>query len=226
MSRRKIILIIISIIILLCIIFVSTDYYRVKNGKMPIFVIEQIDKGGPEISYYGLFYKIVRSPGVSYKQDIKHDNYVKFGSWFYTKEITMKKTEIDYINKLEVNLLEDCNENIKLYHTLDNLNIYTHCVSNIKVINGNNSKDLNKFLNVDVLDTIKDQLTNKSSDDIGSILYDEDNFKLLECFSLDNNRTIYIGNKDISFDYCITDENKQFVRTYEILNIAESNEED
>lgn len=228
MSKKKLSLIILATIILLSMIFGVVDYYKIKNGKMPIFVVEQIDKSGPDISYYGIFYKIVRSPGVSYKQDIKHDNYVKFGSWFYTKEITMKQIERDYISKLEVNILEDCDNKIELYYTIDKVNIYTYCADNIKVINKNNSKDLKDFLNIDkdVLDIIISQLTNKSSNDLGSVLYEEGNYNLLKCKITNDKYDIYIGNKDISFDYCITEENKTFTRTYQILNIAESNDEE
>jgi hypothetical protein len=88
MSKKiRMLLIIIGIAISLGVIFGAIDYNRVTNGKMPVFVIPQHDKGGPEIAYYGLGYKIIRNPGVSYKEDISKDNYVKFGLWFYTKKV-------------------------------------------------------------------------------------------------------------------------------------------
>ena len=83
-KKRKVILL--GLVFLLILGFISgiIDYNRIKRGKMPVFVISELDKSGPEIEYYGLNYKVVRKPGVSFKEEISQDIYVKFGFWFYT----------------------------------------------------------------------------------------------------------------------------------------------
>ena len=92
----KVLLVIFLSIIILGILFGIIDYNRIKSGEMPIFVIAEHDKSGPEINYYGLGYKVVRNPGVSHKEQIYNDNYVKFGLWFYTWKIEMHKPSILY----------------------------------------------------------------------------------------------------------------------------------
>lgn len=94
LNHKKIIISTLLTLIVLGFIMGIIDYNRVKSNKMPIFVISEIDKSGPEINYYGLNYKIVRNPRVSYKNDISHDVYVKFGFWFYTWVIVNNKTTI------------------------------------------------------------------------------------------------------------------------------------
>lgn len=71
-KSTKIILFIIIILIILSVIF---------------GVIAQQDKSGAEINYYGLNYKIVKNLGVSFKEEIYMDNYVKFGLCFYTWKV-------------------------------------------------------------------------------------------------------------------------------------------
>lgn len=89
-NKKKIIVAGLVLIIVFGFITGIIDYDRIKNGKMPIFVISEIEKKGPEIEYYGLNYKIVRRPTVSYKDDLKNDLYVKFGFWFHTWIIKRK----------------------------------------------------------------------------------------------------------------------------------------
>ncbi len=92
LKDRKIIIIGLVVLILLGFITGSVDYHLISRNKKPIFVIAELDKGGPEIEYYGLNYKIVRRPGVSYKDDLKHDIYVKFGFWFHTWIVDRQKS--------------------------------------------------------------------------------------------------------------------------------------
>lgn len=46
---KKNLFIVICSVILLGVIFGIVDYNRIKNGEMPIFVIAQHDKSGPEL---------------------------------------------------------------------------------------------------------------------------------------------------------------------------------
>ncbi|MDD4548117.1 MAG: hypothetical protein PHI05_05220 [Bacilli bacterium] len=99
------------------------DYNRVLKDKMPIFMIAQIDKGGPEINYYGLGYKMIRKPGVSYKSSLDHDVYVKFGSWFYQKPVT---TELGFaiVDKTPKN----CAEALEQIYETEHYRYYFNCV--------------------------------------------------------------------------------------------------
>lgn len=231
MNKKTLILIIVSVVIILANIFGIIDYNRIKNGEMPIFMIAQHDKSGPEISYYGLGYKLVRNPGISYKEKIYMDNYVKFGYWFYTKKIDINKPQINYINKFEIEFTKKCDNKVKLYHSLIDKNIYTYCIDNIKVINNNNTIELKEFLNIDNnhIEDIINQYTQEKEiyKDGGTKLYEGKNFKILKCKTLNDNNDIYIGNSSLKYenDYC-KQTIKEFTKTYQVLNIANSNDEE
>ncbi len=75
-KRTKIILTVIASIVLLGIIFGTTDYIRVKNNKLPIFTIHVSQDSNWE-KYYGLGYVVV-------KNDDCRGDYSNFGSYFAT----------------------------------------------------------------------------------------------------------------------------------------------
>ena len=91
-ENRKMILIGLITLILLGFITGSIDYHQIINNNKPIFAIAKINEKEPEITYYGLNYKIIRRPIFSYKDDLRHDVYVKFGFWFYTWIVDRQKT--------------------------------------------------------------------------------------------------------------------------------------
>ena len=72
-----------------------------------------------------------------------------------------------------------------------------------------------------------------SYDDGGSIEYHYENYTIIKCHTLDGNRDVYIGTKDLklkdininSNDINNNTENSTFTKTYNILNVADSNDE-
>ena len=125
---------------LICIGFVTgiIDYNRVLKDKMPIFMIAQIDKSGPEIDYYGLGYKMIRKPGVSYKGALDHDVYVKFGSWFYQKIVS---TELGFmiVDKTPKN----CSEAMEQIYETEYYRYYFNCVKSHTIfIKFNNQEEM------------------------------------------------------------------------------------
>lgn len=83
----KIILIIITSIVLLGTAFGVVDYNRIKNNKMPIFMVRITSASESKLDYIGLGYRMERFTGVSYTEPLISDNYVKFGLWFYIWEV-------------------------------------------------------------------------------------------------------------------------------------------
>jgi hypothetical protein len=206
-NKMKIVpLIIIAFIVLLGFTFGIIDYNRVKNDQMPIFVVAQHDKGGPEIAYYGLGYKVVRNPGVSYKEDISMDNYVKFGFWFYAWEIKSHIEDPTINNIINVNVVktEHCDNQPKLYYSEETKNIYIYCLDSITVSDKSNSMELKNYIEVNsnALNFIIDNFTKEpeaSYDDGGTKLYSGNTFNVLKCHTLDGNMDIYIGNKNMGY---------------------------
>jgi hypothetical protein len=95
--KTKNTLIVIASIVFLGAIFGTIDYNRVKNNKMPLFMISLRDRQDP-VNYIGLGYRMQRFTGLSHKQPLSHDNWVKFGPWFYISEVNIKLAEGDWCN--------------------------------------------------------------------------------------------------------------------------------
>ncbi len=238
--KKKIILVSIILIISLGIIFCSVDYNKVKSGEMPLFVIAQHDKRGPEINYFGLGYRVVRNPGVSYKQPIYSDNYVKFGFWFYTWKIKMNKPAIDYIRIIETSVTKNCDEKEVLYYALSDKDIYTYCLDSVKIKENNKPVELKDYIvdNPDIIDEISNAITvDTIYKDGGTTLYRDNGvteytnngIAIIKCNTIDGNRDIYIGPKNMEYknNFCKSDikKNNTFIKTYHVLNVAESNDE-
>lgn len=88
-KKTKCIIIIITLIVLLGTISGLIDYNRVKQNKKPLFMVSLRNDKDP-LNYIGLGYRMQRFTGLSPKQKLSSDVWVKFGSWFYTKEIKYK----------------------------------------------------------------------------------------------------------------------------------------
>lgn len=233
----KVLLVIFLSIIILGILFGIIDYNRIKSGEMPIFVIAEHDKSGPEINYYGLGYKVVRNPGVSHKEQIYIDNYVKFGLWFYTWKIEMHKPSILYTHRLKTIETSNCDNKASLYYTLDNKNIYSYCLDSIQISDDGEFIELKNYLeqNKNIVYEIINAITYKDSlfdggtkiyKDGGTTEYTNNGMTIINCHTLDGNRDIYIGPKNMTMqsNFC-KNNNETFVRTYTIKSIEEYNEQ-
>ncbi len=86
-------------LVLVLLIFIGTifglvDYNRVKRNLKPLFMLSFDDKD--PYNYYGLGYQMQRFTGVSPNQPLSSDAHIKFGPWFFLKEISLD-------NKKQVN---------------------------------------------------------------------------------------------------------------------------
>lgn len=130
-------------------------------------------------------------------------------------------------------------EKLNLYYQAKNYNIYLYCLDSITIKDNIEEIELKDkliqgetILN-EIMNTFDDKTTYK---DGGSILY-KDNGKtaftnnglsILKCNTIDGNTDLYIGPKTMKYedDFCKEQQyvKKQFIKTYKVLNIAESND--
>lgn len=122
---------------------------------------------------------------------------------------------------------EDCNKAQLLLKDNDR-NIYTYCLENPKIKIGRNEIELEKYIedNEDAIDEIIKILELKDIfDDGGTQIYKGD-ITLIKCNTLDGNKDIYIGNKDLKFkqNFC-KNNNYTFIRTYTVKDISKYTEQ-
>ena len=116
---------------------------------------------------------------------------------------------------------KECTEDIKLYLELDNYNIYTKCLDNIN-ITGNDIDSI-----VDELDYVTEL------NDGGTTIYQgfsniiNKDITLIKCHTLAGNRDIYIGLDYMEYEegFCQSNGVQSFTRTFEVLNVVDSNDE-
>lgn len=219
----KIICIILGIIVVLGIVFFTVDYNRVRNQKKPIFCIQNPAGGimdGGTIEYFGLGYKVIDFHTIAGFDDIK------IGSWFmkyndFEKEIEEyeKKYETQPAKNFEIlfkerKLIDSYN---KVYAILDksetdkyDYTIYAYNGSvNIRI------EDKEYSLRDALLENkiTMEEIIAKSNKDLeekhiigdvyldgGSKIYIYNDYTIIKCNTLNGNRDVYIGSKDMNIN--------------------------
>lgn len=121
----------------------------------------------------------------------------------------------------------ECNKP-QLLLTKNDKNIYTYCPENTKVKINKKEIELKKYIedNDEAIDKIIKTLELEDIfSDGGTQIYKGD-ITLIKCNTLDGNKDIYIGNKNLKFkpNFC-KNNNYTFTRTYTVKDIAEYTEQ-
>jgi len=102
-TNKKIIYLILCFIVLLGVIFGVSDYKNIKYGEYPNFMIRITDGSKSIQRYIGLGYTLERYVGVSYKEPLISDNYVRFGILFFNWNVEILNTSPDSLNLVSSN---------------------------------------------------------------------------------------------------------------------------
>jgi len=117
----------------------------------------------------------------------------------------------------------------KLYYTQNERKIYLYGLDKIEVKIDGEYIELKKYLVNNSIDDfinlldVKDALNDGGTiiyDDGGTKKYSKDGITVIKCNTLEGNKDIYIGNKDMTFksNFCKND-NTTIVKTYKVLDI-------
>ena len=116
---------------------------------------------------------------------------------------------------------KECTEDIKLYLELDNYNIYTKCLDDINITENDIDAIVAELNYIDMLNdggtTIYQGFSNIINQDI----------TLIKCNTLAGNRDVYIGLDYMEYEegFCQSNGVQSFTRTFEVLNVVDSNDE-
>lgn len=88
-------MIIISIILLIWLIFLSTDLYLAKKDHQPFFCFEVAMDDGDQIRYIGLFYQVYHVVLIE-EDEITEDYGYMIVPWFYPYEDVLKEMSISF----------------------------------------------------------------------------------------------------------------------------------
>lgn len=142
-------------------------------------------------------------------------------------------------NKPSIITTESANCVLEKYLELDNYNIYVYCLDDLILFQDDDLIDLKYKIQDD--EKYLDELINglklvAELNDGGTKIYkDTDNYTnngltLIKCNTLDGNKDIYIGPKDMEYQesFCKNPDSsvKTFTKTYEVLNVALSNSDE
>lgn len=120
-----------------------------------------------------------------------------------------EKTEESFDGLIKVVEVSDCDEEAQLYVESD-IKVYTYCLEKIEIYKSNKYWVLKKWM------TSINQYASASIEEIlaeedlwndvelyrdgGSKLYMSDDFRILQCNTLDGNKDVYIGNDSMSYE--------------------------
>lgn len=227
MSKRKLI-----IGIIICIFIVL------------LFPIRVPLKDGGTIIYKSLIYKITKY----HRLDNAYEHGYLEGIEIRVLGIPIyKKTNatIDYAYTIDTVKAKNCHREPKLYYEMADKNIYTYCLDSIIIDDGHDKFELKDYIgkNSNVVEEIINTLTSvEIYKDGGTTVYRDmepseftkNGLTVIKCNKMltDNsvNNDIYFGPMSMEFidDFCTRKgtNTKTFTRTYNILNIADSDDEE
>ena len=204
---------IILLVLLYGFVTLGLDYWRMSNGKVPIFNKEEYNMPKKEQRYQGLFYQAKRTIRASRLEDLRDSSNIRFYLFHYFKlDLPKVENEENYLYTIETKEIENCQIPSKLYYANNNKRIYTYCLEEIN-IKKERTDSLFNFLEEDVslIDDIENDLAflGLYQDNSTSVFQSrEDQFTnngliLYHC-DRENVKDIYIAPKNTPFqpDFC------------------------
>ena len=145
------------------------------------------------------------------------------GSIFYSKNDKNNQESNSVI--FQASKINNC-KNTKVYAEMTDYQIISYCLDNIK-INDGSSKDIVDYLSNNNILKVVDSWNKKVLNNNNGTLYYNSDYKIVKC-NLDNNKNLYVGTDDMTVDdLCVKNSEKTaFKRTYQILNITDSDNEE
>lgn len=145
------------------------------------------------------------------------------GSIFYSKNDKNNQESNSVI--FQASKINNC-KNTKVYAEMADYQIISYCLDNIK-INDGSSKDIVNYLSNNNILKVVDSWNKKVLNNNNGTLYYNSDYKIIKC-NLDNNKNLYVGTDDMTVDdLCVKNSEKTaFKRTYQILNITDSDNEE
>ena len=145
------------------------------------------------------------------------------GSIFYSKNDKNNQESNSVI--FQASKINNC-KNTKVYAEMTDYQIISYCLDNIK-INDGSSKDIVNYLSNNNILKVVDSWNKKVLNNNNGTLYYNSDYKIIKC-NLDNNKNLYVGTDDMTVDdLCVKNSEKTaFKRTYQILNITDSDNEE
>ena len=145
------------------------------------------------------------------------------GSIFYSKNDKNNQESNSVI--FQASKINNC-KNTKVYAEMADYQIISYCLDNIKISDGS-SKDIVDYLSNNNILKVVDSWNKKVLNNNNGTLYYNSDYKIIKC-NLDNNKNLYVGTDDMTVDdLCVKNSEKTaFKRTYQILNITDSDNEE
>lgn len=145
------------------------------------------------------------------------------GSIFYSKN--EKNNQESNAVIFQASKINDC-KNTKIYAEMTDYQIISYCLDNIK-INDGSSKDIVNYLSNNNILKVVDSWNKKVLNNNNGTLYYNSDYKIVKC-NLDNNKNLYVGTNEMAAsDLCVKESEKTaFKRTYQVLNITDSDNEE
>ena len=145
------------------------------------------------------------------------------GSIFYSKN--GKNNQESNAVIFQASKINGCN-NTKVYAEMTDYQIISYCLDNVK-INDGSSKDIVNYLSNNNILKVVDSWNKKVLNNNNGTLYYNSDYKIVKC-NLDNNKNLYVGTNEMAAeDLCAKESEKTaFKRTYQVLNITDSDNEE
>ena len=124
------------------------------------------------------------------------------------------------IENIEVVSNKSLYESLELYSKTNESKIYLYGLKEVAFLLNNEKVTLKEYLNKNKIDDFMNMFELKDTlNDGGTNIYRNDDLTIIKCNTLDGNKDIFIGNKDMNYRENFCKENPYtFVKTYTIVD--------
>ena len=149
-------------VIILVLIFgfvtAGIDYFRMKNGEIPIFNQSQYNLKTSKQTFTGLFYKAERNVLVSPNESLNDSSNIQYKLFVFPLNVSVQKKKENTDFKIFGQGSLECSGLSKLYFANLDIKVYTYCLDDI-FIKEKTNKILLSYLEKDtsILDTINNK---------------------------------------------------------------------
>jgi len=193
------------------IVTAGVDYYRLTEGKIPVFCIKEYNKKTKVENYRGIFYIAERTVKENTKETLNLSSNIKYRILTFIIDIDLERPKQTYNYILYVKESDNCTTNATLYYQKDK-KVYIDCLNTIKIKEKNKkeSVELKDYLNnnPNEIENILNQLslTGTINNKVEKYVSKEDTFvigKLIAYRCINEVDDIYLTTSDVlKDDYC------------------------
>ena len=130
--------------------FTGIDYYRMNRGKLPVFQMSSYYSKTRTQTFHGPFYTASRVVRASPLEELNESSDISFHVFSLSLKVSLPVTHEEVPFLVETLEKDNCQEPSVLYYADLNQKVYTYCLDQINIMEGNQKNSLFSLLGTEI----------------------------------------------------------------------------